>query len=754
MELKNQIDTLYLPFQNINFYEWWKPLMENGRQRWKFSPPPVFSNIDWEGEDGKLLLKAMQRYFKYDSINNPNTSDKVLQFYNLKKNLAFEQSPFEDPVKNSLHKGWQFMRAMQEKDGNWSGDYGGPLFLLPGLIIVSYITKSPFHAAYQVLMIQYMLNHQNEDGGWGMHIEGHSTMFGTVMQYIALRLLGENQNSPAMKQAKRWIKQHGGAINIPSWGKFYLSILGVYEWEGCNTLMPEMWLLPKNWPVHPSKYWCHARMVYLPMSYCFGVKLKAARDEITASLLSEIYVENYEEINWIKARNSVSPTDVFVSPSPLLHFFYTALNYYENFVSKNMRAKALAFVRSYIEAEDQQTNYINIGPVNQIINSLAVWHFSGKESVAFQQHVKRWEDYLWVAEDGIKMNGYNGSQLWDTAFATQALLSSNVAQHFESVLMKADEYISGHQLSEEPYKHLHFYRHTSIGGWPFSTLQHGWPITDCTAEGLKSCLHLRDYWLKNYADTEKIKSKNYLQTYHLFQAVDLLLSFQNKDGGWATYELQRAPAWSEWLNPSEVFGKIMTDYSWTECTSACMQALHQFQIQFPNYKFQEIQTALQKGKQFILSRQKNDGSWEGAWAVCFTYGTWFGVEALIASGSKGYSEDEPLQKACNFLVEKQDKNGSWGESYRSCVEKKYVPHSHPQIVNTAWAMMSLIDSNYPNREVIDKAAYFLMKTQKKNGSWPQGGISGVFNLNCMITYSNYKNIFPLWALGKYLRYIK
>ena len=28
-------------------------------------------------------------------------------------------------------------------------------------------------------------------------------------------------------------------------------------------------------------------------------------------------------------------------------------------------------------------------------------------------------DYLWVAEDGMKMQGYNGSQLWDTAFAVQ-----------------------------------------------------------------------------------------------------------------------------------------------------------------------------------------------------------------------------------------------------------------------------------------------------------------------------------------------
>jgi squalene cyclase len=31
----------------------------------------------------------------------------------------------------------------------------------------------------------------------------------------------------------------------------------------------------------------------------------------------------------------------------------------------------------------------------------------------------------------------------------------------------------------------YYYRHTSYGAWPFSTAAHGWPIADCTAEGLK-----------------------------------------------------------------------------------------------------------------------------------------------------------------------------------------------------------------------------------------------------------------------------
>lgn len=39
-----------------------------------------------------------------------------------------------------------------------------------------------------------------------------------------------------------------------------------------------------------------------------------------------------------------------------------------------------------------------------------------------------------------------------------------------------------------------WYRHISKGAWPFSTADHGWPISDCTAEGLKvSSSEIRDF---------------------------------------------------------------------------------------------------------------------------------------------------------------------------------------------------------------------------------------------------------------------
>lgn len=49
---------------------------------------------------------------------------------------------------------------------------------------------------------------------------------------------------------------------------------------------------------------------------------------------------------------------------------------------------------------------------------------------AVRKHMMRVPDYLWVAEDGMKMQGYNGSQCWDTSFAIQAIWECGLLDTF------------------------------------------------------------------------------------------------------------------------------------------------------------------------------------------------------------------------------------------------------------------------------------------------------------------------------------
>lgn len=48
---------------------------------------------------------------------------------------------------------------------------------------------------------------------------------------------------------------------------------------------------------------------------------------------------------------------------------------------------------------------------------------------------------------------------------------------------------------------------------------------------------------------------------------------QNSTGGWASYERRRGPMALESINPSEVFGDIMVDVDYPECTTSVSRCL-------------------------------------------------------------------------------------------------------------------------------------------------------------------------------------
>lgn len=400
--------------------------------------------------------------FEFNASMNPNSSDLLLRHQMLSQWEGAQ--PDEDPRPHTAQeasvRAMEFYQMLQCSDGHWSGDYGGPHFLMPGLICTLYISKAPIESYQSEGMIEYLLNHQQEDGGWGTHIECASTMFGTVLSYVALRLLGVSAQESYMKLALSFIHAHGSALYAPSWAKFWLAVLGVYHWDGINSIPVELWCLPRWFPFHPGRMWCHSRMVYLPMGYLYCKRFMppdVETDPVLISLRQELYSQSYESIQWDKYRQTCAEIDEYSPLAPVMKLAQDFLSYYEYYLPslpkwfRNLRQQGLDFAIKYIHEEDHQTNYIDIGPVNKALNMLSVWVDSGmnSDSDAFQRHIQRVSDYLWVAEDGMKMNGYNGSQCWDTSFAAQAIIEGQLDDYFPACVEKVYHFLDRAQIAED-----------------------------------------------------------------------------------------------------------------------------------------------------------------------------------------------------------------------------------------------------------------------------------------------------------------
>lgn len=643
------------------------------------------------------------------------------------------------------------LAALQRPDGHWAGDYGGPLFLLPGLVIARSMVGGPWSEHERARMITYLANVQREDGGFGLHVEGPATMLGTGLNYTAMRLLGVSADDPRATRARAWLHAHGGVESIPTWGKAWLAVLGVYDWRGVSPLLPELWLLPERLPMHPSNFWCHTRAVFLPMSYLYGRRATGPETETVRALRRELYTRPYDRIDWRASRSNVNPLDAYSPHTRLLDGLNAVLGGYERFHVGAVREKALAFVMDQIHHEDESTGYLDIGPVSKALHLACVW-FEDPSQPAVQRHLDRVADYLWDGRDGMKMQGYNGSQFWDLAFTMQSILEepkSLDAAPTRALVEKAFEWLEKNQVREDVPDRRRYFRNATRGAFPFSTAEQAWPVTDCTAEGIKVALAAERHGVGSLA------------TRRLEEAVDVLLGEQNDDGGWSEYERARGPKWLEALNAAEVFGDIMIGYSHPECTSACLQGLVAFRKKHGTYRRDEIDAAVRRGVDYLLHDQRPDGSFYGCWGVCFSYATWFGIEGLLAAGAGEQHRDRVLA-AADFLLSKQRADGGWGESYESSPEKRWIDHARAQPVQSAWAILGLSavlehlgGRLTPARQkeitsAVERGVAHLVATQTDDG-WPVDMVYGVFNRNCMINYDNYRYYFPLWALSRHAR---
>jgi lanosterol synthase len=600
------------------------------------------------------------------------------------------------------------------------------MFLLPGLVVTWYVTETPIPDSHAIAMKNYLFARAHpKDGGWGLHIEGESSVFGTAMNYTTLRLLGADAEDPRMRKARETLWKLGGALNGPHWTKFWLSVLGVLDWDVVNPVPPELWLFPDWVPIAPWRWWIHMRQVFLPMSYVYSKKWSYPLNDLTRSLRSELLIQPYDSITFSAHRNDISPMDNYHPKSLILRilFWFLAVIWFPFIRWESLVKRAEDHAWWLIETEDKNTDFANLGPVNGPMNTLCAYIKGGPDFHNFREHVKTLPEFLWVNEEGMLMNGTNGVQTWDTEFLILAVYSCDGFadnKRWKPMLTKALGFLEDQQILEETRDQHLCYRQQRKGAWAFSTRKQGYTVSDCTSEGIKCVLALQnEHHYPTLINDRRLKD-----------AVDVVLTMQNASGGCASYEPTRGHELLEHLNAAEVFGRIMIEYDYPECTTACLTALHMFQKHYPDYRAEEIAAFKARAIEYIRRAQRPDGSWFGSWGICFSYASMFALESLACVGET-YANSERVRRGCQFFVDRQMDDGGWGETYKSCETDTYVNHEKSQVVQTAWVIIGLLKAGYGGdegqREVLRRAVRLVMGRQKANGEWLQEAIEGVFN---------------------------
>ena len=633
-------------------------------------------------------------------------------------------------TRDSMRRATDRLVDMQRADGSWEGEMVWCPMLTAQYVILSFILDEKLDPRRRLLVLRQFEHTRLPDGLWGLHEHSHPYLFVTTLVYVAARLLGVDKDDPLIAKAGQFL-QTEDILGIPSWGKFWLALLNLYDWKGLNPVLPEMWRLPSGIPLHPSNWYCHTRLIYMAMSVVYSSRFQAPVTPLITALRRELFGDDFDRVKFARGRTRLRKEDVFQRPTIRLRFGFLLGRFFEKIHGKSFRAKCVQKLVEQIRWELQNSDHTSISPVSGFLNILALW-LQDPEDENCRKALARIEGWIWEDDaEGTRITGARSAS-WDTGFALQALSELPESVEVKNAVDLGTDFLASQQIRKSFDGFEAAYRSDPKGGWCFAGRWHGWPVSDCTAEAVLGLLETRPNALKDEA---------------LQESIEFMLRSQNKDGGFGSYEARRSTFGLEWLNPAEMFGESMTEKSFVECTASCMAALALGKQQLPNDVSEKAQLAISRGESWLRKSQRSDGSWRGVWGVQFIYGTLFGIKGLRAAGSD--PSDPSIRLACRWLLDRQREDGGWGEHYSGCVKGCYVPHNESQVIQTAWALIALLKAGESNWSAISRGIKFLVDNQQEDGTWKRQDMVGVFFRTALLDYELYRHYFPLHALSLY-----
>jgi squalene-hopene/tetraprenyl-beta-curcumene cyclase len=562
----------------------------------------------------------------------------------------------------------------------------------------------------------YLRRIQGDHGGWPLFHDGAFDISASVKAYYALKLIGDDVAAPHMARARRAIIAAGGAARTNVFTRAQLALFGQVPWHAVPVMPLELMAAPKWFPINlwRMSYW--SRTVVVPLMVLMHLRPLARNPHGVG--IGELFAEPAEAVReWNHAPVRSNWGHAF-------RLLDRVLQAVEPRVPRAARSrlitKAVEFVTERLNGED------GLGAIYPAIaNTVMMFDTLGyapdhPDAVAAWSAVRK---LLVVGETEAYCQPCL-SPVWDTSLAAHALAESHQALGEVAALAAPCSWLLDKQVNDLVGDWGVCRPDVPPGGWAFQYENAYYPDVDDTAV-VAMLLHR--------ADPEAHAAS-------VARARDWVIGMQCRDGGWGAFDADNDLGFLNHI-PFADHGALL-DPPTADVTARCLSFLAQI-----GHGAQE--PVMQRGLDWLISRQEADGSWFGRWGTNYIYGTW---SVLCALNACGLPHDAPtITRAAQFLLDTQREDGGWGEdeeTYRDAPAGRFDRSTPSQ---TAWALLGLMAAGCSEHPAVARGVAYLAQTQGEDGQWSEDAYTAVgFPRVFYLRYHGYRQFFPLMAVSRYV----
>jgi squalene-hopene/tetraprenyl-beta-curcumene cyclase len=632
----------------------------------------------------------------------------------------------------AVERGRRGLLRRQRSDGHWIGELQGDTILeSEWILLMAFLGRE--HDPRIAAAANYLLEHQQKDGGWSNYPGGPADLSITVKAYFALKIAGHSPDAEYMQRAAEVVSQLGGAENCNSFTRFYLAMLGQSSYATCPTVPPEIMLLPRwfYFNIYAMSAW--SRTIFVPLSVVSAYR--PVRQLAPRQGIRELFIDPPEKPQPPAAcRGWLSWTNFFLRVDALLKWL-------ERWKLTPFRRRALRKAVEWMREHYADSDGLGAIFPPMIYNAIVLRCLGvPDDDPEIVWALKQLDDLMIPERDTLRLQPCH-SPVWDTALALIALADAQLMRSEEggvrrenhrsslltphSSLQKGVDWLLEREV-RRPGDWSWANRGLEPGGWCFEYRNGFYPDVDDTAMVLMA--------LARTGHAKQASARPAVQ-----RGLRWLLGMQNSDGGWAAFDrninrrlLEKVPFADH---------NAMLDPSCPDITARVLEALGYYGHR-PD--MQHVGRALA----FIERNQEENGSWRGRWGVNYIYGTW---QVLVGLKSIGHDMTAPLvRRAVAWLKSAQQTDGAWGESCRSYDDPAWAGRGEPTASQTAWALLGLIAAGEATSPEVRAGIEWLLASQQEDGGWTEEPFTGTgFPKVFYLKYHLYSVYFPLMAIARY-----